>query len=41
MLRVRDLPMGDRTVLYGRTFVNLDPGGALPPVFDLGPVLGW
>ncbi|RPF43909.1 putative pyrroloquinoline-quinone binding quinoprotein [Streptomyces sp. Ag109_G2-6] len=41
VLRVRDLPMGDRTVLYGRTFVNLDPGGALPPVFDLGPVLGW
>ncbi|MFF2195504.1 PQQ-binding-like beta-propeller repeat protein [Streptomyces sp. NPDC058157] len=41
VLRVRDLPMGERTVLYGRTFVNLDPGGTRPPVFDLGPVLGW
>ncbi|MFF4367032.1 PQQ-binding-like beta-propeller repeat protein [Streptomyces sp. NPDC001594] len=38
---LRDLPTGDRTALYGRTFVNLDPRGTLPPVFDLGPVLGW
>ncbi|MFD8142138.1 PQQ-binding-like beta-propeller repeat protein [Streptomyces sp. NPDC059708] len=39
---LRDLPMGGgRTALYGRTFVNLDPRGTLPPVFDVAPVLGW
>ncbi|MFD0375906.1 PQQ-binding-like beta-propeller repeat protein [Streptomyces sp. NPDC127112] len=41
VLRVRELPMAGRTALYGRTFVNLDPGGTLPPLFDLGPVYGW
>ncbi|MEU6868693.1 PQQ-binding-like beta-propeller repeat protein [Streptomyces sp. NPDC046876] len=38
---LRDLPMGESIALYGRTFVNLDPGGTLPPIFDVDPVLGW
>ncbi|GAA0288782.1 hypothetical protein GCM10010302_28910 [Streptomyces polychromogenes] len=38
---LRDLPMGERTALYGHTFVNLDPRGTLPPIFDVAPVLGW
>ncbi|MEW2413350.1 PQQ-binding-like beta-propeller repeat protein [Streptomyces sp. NPDC046866] len=38
---LRGLPMGESIALYGRTFVNLDPGGTLPPIFDVDPVLGW
>ncbi|MFG2979662.1 PQQ-binding-like beta-propeller repeat protein [Streptomyces sp. NPDC048258] len=38
---LRDLPMGESIALYGRTFVNLDPGGQLPPIFDVDPVFGW
>ncbi len=38
---LRDLPMGRSIALYGRTFVNLDPGGTLPPIFDVDPVFGW
>ncbi|MFD7625758.1 PQQ-binding-like beta-propeller repeat protein [Streptomyces sp. NPDC059851] len=38
---LRDLPMGDAIALYGRTFVNLDPGGSLPPIFDVAPAFGW
>ncbi|MEU8438046.1 PQQ-binding-like beta-propeller repeat protein [Streptomyces sp. NPDC029216] len=38
---LRDLPLGEAAARYGSTFVNLDPGGALPPIFDVTPVLGW
>ncbi|MFK0257313.1 PQQ-binding-like beta-propeller repeat protein [Streptomyces sp. NPDC090445] len=38
---LRDLPMGESIAVYGRTFVNLDPGGRLPPIFDVAPTFGW
>ncbi|MET9885089.1 PQQ-binding-like beta-propeller repeat protein [Streptomyces sp. NPDC006430] len=38
---LRDLPLGESFALYGRTFVNLDDNGRLPPIFDIDPVLGW
>ncbi|NXY97010.1 PQQ-binding-like beta-propeller repeat protein [Streptomyces sp. BR123] len=38
---LRNLPMGDSIALHGRTFVNLDPGGRLPPIFDVAAAFGW
>ncbi|MFD0269855.1 PQQ-binding-like beta-propeller repeat protein [Streptomyces sp. NPDC127106] len=38
---LRDLPMGESIAFHGRTFVNLDAGGRLPPVFDVAPASGW
>ncbi|WP_327284009.1 outer membrane protein assembly factor BamB family protein [Streptomyces sp. NBC_01205] len=38
---LRDLPLGTSFALYGRTFVNLDAGGRLPPIFDVRPAFGW
>ncbi|MER7465711.1 PQQ-binding-like beta-propeller repeat protein [Streptomyces sp. NPDC097981] len=38
---LRDLPLGTSFALYGRTFVNLDDGGRLPPIFDVRPAFGW
>ncbi|MFE6846889.1 PQQ-binding-like beta-propeller repeat protein [Streptomyces sp. NPDC057686] len=38
---LRGLRLGESFALYGRTFVNLDDDGRLPPIFDVAPTIGW
>ncbi|MGW0748344.1 outer membrane protein assembly factor BamB family protein [Streptomyces sp. NPDC002587] len=38
---LRGLRLGESFALYGRTFVNLDDNGRLPPIFDVAPTIGW
>ncbi|WP_030298705.1 PQQ-binding-like beta-propeller repeat protein [Streptomyces katrae] len=38
---LRGLRLGESFALYGRTFVNLDDDGRLPPIFDVAPAIGW
>ncbi|MGW7450131.1 outer membrane protein assembly factor BamB family protein [Streptomyces sp. NPDC054787] len=38
---LRGLRLGTTFALYGRTFVNLDDDGRLPPIFDVAPTVGW
>ncbi|MCX4629177.1 PQQ-binding-like beta-propeller repeat protein [Streptomyces sp. NBC_01443] len=38
---LRRLRLGKSFALYGKTFVNLDDNGRLPPIFDVTPAIGW
>ncbi|KMO98457.1 outer membrane protein assembly factor BamB family protein [Streptomyces roseus] len=38
---LRGLRLGESFALHGRTFVNLDDDGRLPPLFDVAPTTGW
>ncbi|KOU23830.1 hypothetical protein ADK52_16805 [Streptomyces sp. WM6372] len=38
---LRGLRLGGSFALRGRTFVNLDDDGRLPPIFDVTPTIGW
>ncbi|MFB7981234.1 outer membrane protein assembly factor BamB family protein [Streptomyces vinaceus] len=38
---LRGLRLGESFALHGRTFVNLDADGSLPPIFDVAPAIGW
>ncbi|MFF3622523.1 PQQ-binding-like beta-propeller repeat protein [Streptomyces sp. NPDC002467] len=38
---LRGLRLGESFALHGRTFVNLDDDGSLPPIFDVAPTFGW
>ncbi|MFE2550845.1 PQQ-binding-like beta-propeller repeat protein [Streptomyces sp. NPDC059355] len=38
---LRGLRLGESFALHGRTFVNLDDDGHLPPIFDVVSTTGW
>ncbi|MFI6148203.1 PQQ-binding-like beta-propeller repeat protein [Streptomyces sp. NPDC051109] len=38
---LRGLRLGESFALHGRTFVNLDDDGRLPPILDVAPTIGW
>ncbi|MEV6577516.1 PQQ-binding-like beta-propeller repeat protein [Streptomyces sp. NPDC051582] len=38
---LRGLRLGGSFALDGRTFVNLDDDGRLPPILDVAPTIGW